>query len=325
MNVRRLMTMLMLAVGMAGLQGQASAHESKRAHVHIGGGLSHPPYTFVNEVFYHDIVYDKTSPDPFFTSLDVYVADSSEPPTAPSPVMVWVHGGGLRMSDKGASKDLDPKPEYFTTKLGYILVSINYRLLPEGQYPVNVQDVANALAWVHSNIAEFGGDPEQIFLMGHSAGAQLVGQVSTDEAFLKKAGTDLSMLKGVIANEGSYGVIGADGSTKRYESSYGGGWKKALAIGNVSAGKHIPPFLLFYVKGGSQVGDTDQQALQFAAALKAAGVRADVVSLDHVEHFGANERLGEDGDITTVSTENFLASIPGKKRAAKWVQGKGLN
>jgi hypothetical protein len=78
--------------------GSAVAQESKVAklsHVHIGGALSYPPYTFTHQVWYRDIVYDKSAKDTQYTSLDVYVADPVEPA---SPVMVWVHGGGLRIS-----------------------------------------------------------------------------------------------------------------------------------------------------------------------------------------------------------------------------------
>jgi acetyl esterase/lipase len=236
--------------------------------------------------------------------------------------MVWVHGGGLVMGDKASSKDLASKPEYFTSKLGFILVSINYRLLPEGLYPTNVQDVADALAWVQNNIAGLGGDPQQIFLMGHSSGAELVAQVATDATFLHRAGKDLSLVKGVIAIEGSYGVRGSDGDTKRLQANFGPQWQKALAVGNVKPGNGIPPFLLLHVKGGSPtVADSESQALGFAKALSGAGVRADVVSLDHVEHFGANERLGVPGDITTIALEQFLASVPGKKREPHWTAG----
>jgi arylformamidase len=289
------------------------------SHVHIGGALSYPPYTFTHQVWYRDIVYDKSAKDTQYTSLDVYVADPVEPK---SPVMVWVHGGGLVMGDKASSKDLASKPEYFTSKLGFILVSINYRLLPEGRYPTNVQDVADALAWVQNNIAGFGGDPQQIFLMGHSSGAELVAQVATDATFLHQAGKDLSLVKGVIAIEGSYGVRGSDGDTRRLQANFGSQWQKALAVGNVKPGNGIPPFLLLHVKGGSPtVADSESQALGFAKALSGAGVRADVVSLDHVEHFGANERLGVPGDITTVALERFLASVPGKKREPHWTAG----
>lgn len=276
------------------------------------------------QTWYQDIVYDKSAPDTRFTNLDVYVPDPVE---AAAPVMVWVHGGGLRVSDKASSKDMGPKPEYFGSKLGYLLVSINYRLLPEGRYPVNVQDVANAIAWVHDNIAGFGGDPNQIFLMGHSAGAGLVTQVATDETFLKNARKNLNIVKGVIANEGSsYNLDTPESDAKRTEASYGPNWQNASAIRHVAAGKGIPPFLFLHVKGGSQLGgNSEKQAIAMHDALKAAGVRSEVVALDHVQHFGANERLGDPGDITTVVTEEFLASIPGKKRAPQWTAARPLN
>lgn len=287
-----------------------------RPHLHVGGGLSHRPWTFTMQVWYRDIVYDTGAPDDRFTSLDIYTADPVEPG---APVMVFVHGGGFRVGDKASSKDLGPKPEYFTSKLGYVLVSTNYRLLPEGRYPRNVQDLANSLAWVSDHIAEFGGNPDQIFLMGHSAGASLVAQVATDETFLENAGKDLSLLKGVIANEGSYGVQSEETDTKRLESLYGPDWREAVAVANVESGKNIPPFIFLHVVGdATPVPRSALQARGMAGALREAGIRADVVPLDHVEHFGANERIGDPGDITTLSVERFLDSITGRETPARW-------
>ena len=300
----------------AGLASSAFADPRDRSHVHVGGALSHPPFTFTLQTWYRDIVYDSSADDDQFTSLDVYTAMG---PQTNAPVMVFVHGGGYRVGDKASSKDLDPKPEYFVSKLGYIFVSVNYRLLPEGQYPTNVQDVANALAWVSDNIAEFGGNPEQIFLMGHSAGAGLVAHVATDETFLKKAGKDLGLLKGVIANEGGYGVDTDEGNAQRNESLFGSDWREKVAAAHVAPDKHIPPFLLIYVASGeTPVPGTNEQALGFAGKLRKAGVHADLLPLDHVEHFGANERIGESGDITTVSVEHFLDSLTGRETPAVW-------
>jgi acetyl esterase/lipase len=274
------------------------------------------------QVWYRDIVYDDSAEDDYLTSLDVYTPDPMEDG---APVMVFVHGGGYRVGDKASSKDLDPKPEYFTSKLGYVFVSTNYRLLPEGRYPTNVQDVANALAWVSDNIADFGGDPDRIFLMGHSAGAGLVAQVATDEAFLRNAGKDLDLLKGVIANEGGYGVDTGEQDAERERSLYGENWRQVVAVAKVAPRKKIPPFLLFHVTGGNTpVANSAQQAVGLGEALRKAGVRADVVGLDHVEHFGANERIGEPGDITTVSVERFLDSLTGRKSPATWTSARPM-
>jgi hypothetical protein len=93
----------------------------------------------------------------------------------------------------------------------------------------------------------------------------------------------------------------------------------------VAPRKKIPPFLLFHVTGGNTpVANSAQQAVGLGEALRKAGVRADVVGLDHVEHFGANERIGEPGDITTVSVESFLDSITGRKTPAMWTSARPM-
>ncbi len=306
----------LLTAGSVTLPADAVAHPSERAHVHVGGGLSHRPWAFTLQTWYRDIVYDASAEDTQFTSLDVY---TPEPQIEGAPVMVFVHGGGFRVGDKASSKDLDPKPEYFVSKLGYVFVSVNYRLLPEGKYPRNVQDVANALAWVSDNIDEFGGDPGQIFLMGHSAGATLVAQVATDETFLRNAGKDLDLLKGVIANEGGYGVATGEQGAERNQALFGERWQDHVPVAHAEPRKGIPPFLLIHVNHDeSPVPGSDAQARGLAEALQNAGVRVDVLALDHVEHFGANERLGEPGDVTTLSVERFLDSITGREVPAKW-------
>jgi arylformamidase len=313
---KTLLYFLLSSLLSVGLASSVNADPRDRSHVHVGGALSHPPFTFTLQTWYRDIVYDDSADDDQFTSLDVYTAMA---PTPGSPVMVFVHGGGFRVGDKASSKDLDPKPEYFVSKLGYIFVSVNYRLLPEGQYPRNAQDVANALAWVSNNIAEFGGDPEQIFLMGHSAGAALAAQVATDETFLKNAGKDLTLLKGIIANEGGYGVESDEEGAQRNESHFGTDWREKVPVAHVAPDKNIPPFLLIYVASGqTPVPGTNKQALGLGSALREAGVHVDLLPLDHVEHFGANESIGESGDITTVSLENFLDSITGREAPAVW-------
>lgn len=292
------------------------ADESKYLHAHVGGALSHPPHTFFMSTWYRDIVYDKSAKDTSQTSLDLYV---NAPVESPSPVMVWVHGGGYMAGDKGHSKELDPKPEFFTTRMGFVFVSTNYRLMPEGKYPLGVQDLANALAWVDNNIGEFGGDPEQIYLMGHSAGANMSAQLATNENFLKKAGKDLSLLKGVILVDGNAYDLKAADLNPRLKSYYEDNWENAQATRHIAKGKHIPPFLLLHVAGGSSLGtNTEQQAQAMAEALMASDIRAGRVALKNVEHFGANERIGEPGDITTKAVEEFLLSLPGRKKSPSW-------
>src|SRR5580698_11456292 len=95
--------------------------------------------------------------------LDVY-----SPPDAKNlPVVFWIHGGGWETGDKTS---VQIKPQVFVDK-GFVFVSTNYRLLPKVDMGTIVRDVAKSIRWVHDHIAEHGGDPERLFIMGHSAGA----------------------------------------------------------------------------------------------------------------------------------------------------------
>ena len=137
--------------------------------------------------------------DPKLLSLDIYrpKSPSNAGQQAALPVVVMIHGGGWRTGDKANESQGKQKASFFTGR-GFVYVSINYRLSPAVQHPAHVEDVAKALAWVADHIASYGGDPERIFLMGHSAGAHLAALVTTDERYLSKLGKSSLKLNGVI-------------------------------------------------------------------------------------------------------------------------------
>src|SRR3954453_11674586 len=96
--------------------------------------------------------------------------DVDAPANAKSlPVVFWIHGGGWQGGDKS---DVQMKPQVFMDK-GFVFVSTNYRLLPTVDMATIVRDIAKSIRWVHEHIAEYGGDPKTLLVMGHSAGAQL--------------------------------------------------------------------------------------------------------------------------------------------------------
>jgi hypothetical protein len=81
---------------------------------------------------------------------------------------------------------------------GFVFLSINYRLLPEATIKQMAQDVAKVIRWVHDHAGDYGGNPNSILVMGHSAGAQLAGLVCTDDRYLKAEGLPLSVIKGCV-------------------------------------------------------------------------------------------------------------------------------
>ena len=96
--------------------------------------------------------------------------------------IVWFHGGGLTEGEKYLPQQL--------TKKGIAVVTANYRLFPKAKCPAYIQDAAEAVAWTFRHIAEYGGDPSQIYVSGHSAGGYLSLMLALDKGWLGANGID---------------------------------------------------------------------------------------------------------------------------------------
>ena len=143
-----------------------------------------------------DLAY--TDPVDRQRTLDVYAPAEGKS----LPVAVWIHGGGWHRGDKS---EVDNKPQALLDK-GFVLVSINYRLFPTVTIKQIAGDVAKAIRWISDHIAEYGGDPHRLVVMGHSAGAQLAALICTDDRYLKAEGA-LSAVKACVPVDGdSYDV-----------------------------------------------------------------------------------------------------------------------
>jgi acetyl esterase/lipase len=116
------------------------------------------------------------------------------------PVIFFVHGGGWTTEDKSNTRFYALE----WVKNGYTVVSINYRLAPNVHHPVQIEDCALALRWVADNIKEYGGDPDRIALVGHSAGAHLVALLATGKQWHEKYDIDMSKVKCWIPVSGIY-------------------------------------------------------------------------------------------------------------------------
>ncbi|WP_404713863.1 alpha/beta hydrolase [Sphingomonas sp. MMS24-J13] len=89
------------------------------------------------------------------------------------PVLLFVHGGGFVRGDKHGAFYPDNITAWGAQN-GMIGVNIDYRLAPKDVWPTGARDIGSAIAWVHANIANYGGDPDRIIIWGHSAGANHV-------------------------------------------------------------------------------------------------------------------------------------------------------
>lgn len=128
--------------------------------------------------------------------LDIY----SPKGASKAKVIIFVHGGSWYNGDKSDYAFLGET----LTGQGYVLVSINYRMAPRVIFPAFVQDAALAVRWVKDHIAKYGGDPERVYLMGQSAGAQIAALVAFDPTYLRAVGLERSYLRAFIGQAGPY-------------------------------------------------------------------------------------------------------------------------
>lgn len=111
-------------------------------------------------------------------------------------VVIFIHGG----SWKSGKKDTYNRIGNNFAKKGVVFVSINYRLSPQVKYDEMAYDCARAIDWVAKTIDQYNGNPNRIFVSGHSAGGHLAALVSMNEEFFQKAGVKNS-IRGVILND----------------------------------------------------------------------------------------------------------------------------
>jgi acetyl esterase/lipase len=118
--------------------------------------------------------------------LDVF-AKRAVGTEARKPVIVFLHGGAFVDGERNRSDQVYSNVLYYFARHDMVGINLEYRLAPEHPYPAATEDLALALRWVVRHVAEFGGDPDAIFLMGHSAGAAHVGSYAFDRRFRDEA------------------------------------------------------------------------------------------------------------------------------------------
>ena len=129
-----------------------------------------------------NITYHTIKDIPYRIELDLYYPEQIKD----FPVIVWFHGGGLSSGNKFVPEELKES--------GLGVVSVNYRLLPKGTLADCIDDAAAATAWVFQNIANYGGDPQKIFVSGHSAGGYLTNMIGLDKKWLRKYNIEFAPL-----------------------------------------------------------------------------------------------------------------------------------
>lgn len=191
--------------------------------------------------------------------------------------MVFFYGGSW---NSGSRDDYGFVGEALASR-GIVVVIADYRLYPQVRYPAFLQDNAHAVAWTYQHIAEYGGDPQQLYVMGHSSGAYNASMLALDARWLKEVDLTPSIFKGWIGLAGPYDFLPIENPEVRPVFFFPDSPPDSQPIKHVS--REAPPSLL--------IASTDDKLVNpkrntggLAEQLRAAGVPVEEVYFSKTNH-----------------------------------------
>jgi acetyl esterase/lipase len=193
-------------------------------------------------------------------------------------VIVFFYGGSWKMGER----DLYDFTGRALAERGYVVVVADYRLVPGVRFPGFVEDGAAAIAWTRTNIATHGGNPDRIFVSGHSAGAHIAAMVTLDQQWLAKAGAPADTIKGFVGLAGPYDFFPFTSDSSR--NAFGHLPDPAISQPIHYARADAPPMLLLTGSVDTTVKPRNSRVL--SEAITKLGGKAEQRVYDGVDHSG---------------------------------------
>lgn len=245
--------------------------------------------------------------------LDVY----ARPGLHGRPVVLFVHGGAFVEGDRDRTEEVYSNVLYYFARHDIVGVNVEYRLAPDHRYPAAAEDVARAVAWAAEHIEGFGGDPRNLFLMGHSAGAAHTGSYGYDPRF-----RDEKMhcrISGMIVVSGRVRVDNAadNPNARKVEAYYG---TDSSIYDSVSPVSHVsqdspPTFIAFAEFENPKL---DLYCLELARALaREQGHEPEVMRLMGHNHTSIVAHLNTEEGGLGLAIRNFIEAHSRKTSAAR--------
>lgn len=228
--------------------------------------------------------------------LDLYLPTLASKKQVKSPVLIYVHGGAWTKGDKKRLKLA--QVEKYRSK-GIIVATLNYRLGPQNKYPDNVNDIITSTRWLSQNIGRYGGDPNNMVLVGHSAGAHLVAMAEVKYKNGRPNRAVRDRYKAVFAiDTASFDLTKPSVGrlsrwTNRQKYSVFGKSRSDLAAASptlqVSRGKNYVPFHIYTTETRQ---DAVNSGKAFAAVLKKSGnIVTSTIVKGGLSHSDMNEAI----------------------------------
>lgn len=206
--------------------------------------------------------------------LDVYTPSRD----LPAPVVVFFYGG--RWSD-GAKAEYRFVGQALASR-GLVAVIADYRVYPQVRFPAFVEDGAKAVRWTHRHVARYGGRPECMFLMGHSAGAHIAALLTLRESYLRSQDVPLTAVRGMIGLAGPYDFLPLTASDLKDIFAPAGDLRRTQPIRFV--GGDEPPLLL--MTGADDTKVKPANSINLARRVREVGGRARLVQYPGRGHAG---------------------------------------
>ena len=214
------------------------------------------------------VVYDATRN----LSLDIYRPRDAGPE---APVVLFFYGGSWQMGTRAQYRFVGSR----LAEAGVVAIVADYRTWPAAGFPAFMGDAARAVRWTLDHAREQGGDPQRVYIAGHSAGAQIAALLGTDARHLDAIERRPQDLAGVIGLSGPYDFV----ISGKLEEIFGprSQWPEAMAVRFVDGDE--PPFLLVHGDQDRTVDVGNSRKLEFA--LRRKGIDATLLILPGGNHF----------------------------------------
>ena len=214
------------------------------------------------------VVYDATRN----LSLDIYRPRDAGPE---APVVLFFYGGSWQMGTRAQYRFVGSR----LAENGVVAIVADYRTWPAAGFPAFMGDAARAVRWTLDHAREQGGDPQRVYIAGHSAGAQIAALLGTDARHLDAVERRPQDLAGVIGLSGPYDFV----ISGKLEEIFGprSQWPEAMAVRFVDGDE--PPFLLVHGDQDRTVDVGNSRKLEFA--LRRKGIDATLLILPGGNHF----------------------------------------
>lgn len=247
--------------------------------------------------------------------LDVYFPAA----TAHARVVLFIHGGSLEEAGERRNSPLYAPVCPGLAARGIVCATMDYRLAPTYQWPAMPEDVAAAVRWLKDSIAARGGDPERIFLVGHSSGYLLAALVALDTVYLGKHGLRLSAVAGVVpmgCTLAPWDTTGRAVTRQQLEQAFAQDAEERRVYGTLAwrlradpilwVGPESPPFLVLVAESERYMPPILEEGARFVRLMREQERSADLRILPGRRHVSTTTGFADPNDFVAKLVAEFV-------------------